>query len=477
MPADARDKLIAELREELARVRAELAAAREEIARLNEELGRSSNNSSKPPSSDSPSARAARPKKTPTGKKPGGQPGHERSVRPLVPIERVRKVVVCKPDRCGKCRKRVRGSDPSPLRHQVWHLPRIEAPVDEYQLHALECDDPECGHVTRASLPAGVPSGAFGPSVCAVVATLLTVYRMSRRMVVEFLGDFYGLPMAPGSVVKCQQAASASVAAPVHEARAHVRAARVKYCDETGWRQRRARAFLWVVVTATVTVFIIQARRTAEAAKAALGKVEGLLGTDRHGAYNSWPDILRQFCWSHLARAFVTIAERAGPSKRLGEALLAEKDKMFEWWHRVRDGTLARSTFRRYMKPLQDRVYDLLVKATRTCANTKTGRTCAKLLDHFDAMWTFVYRAGIEPTNNDAERALRPGVILRKLCYGTHSAHGSRFTERMLTCHATLRQQRRNVLAFLTDACQAALDGTRPPSLLPIKRRARARAV
>ena len=160
------------------------------------------------------------------------------------------------------------------------------------------------------------------------------------------------------------------------------------------------------------------------------------------------------------------MSERRGKSRRMGAALLLEKDQMFAWWHRVRDGTLSRVSFRRYMKPLQDRFEALLEKGARTCAKTKTGRTCQKLLDHFDALWTFVYRHGIDPTNNAAERALRFAVILRKLTFGTHSVEGSRFLERMLTCHATLRQQDRNVLSFLTEACNAALLGTPAPSLV-----------
>jgi len=469
--ADPRDELITELRRELAQVRAERAAARaenaelkREIAELKEALGKSSNNSSKPPSSDGLQARAKRNKKGPTGRKPGGQRGHERSTRPLVPIEKVANIVTCKPARCEKCTAHLAGDDLAPLRHQVFELPKVEPIVNEYRLHALTCG---CGHATRAALPEGVPTRAFGPSVDAAVGVLLGVYRMSRRMVPRFLEDFFGLSMADGSVVKCQQAASGAIAGPVEEAHDHVRAAGVKYCDETGWREARQRVFLWTVVTAAVTVFVIQARRTADAAKMALGKVHGLLGTDRHGAYNAWPDLARQFCWSHLTRDFVAISERGGESYRIGQDLLAVKEQMFVWWHRVRDGTLSRSSFRRYMLPLQNRVRALLEEGTRTCANTKTGRTCQKLIDHFDAMWTFVYREGIEPTNNTAERALRHAVILRKLCFGTHSIHGSRFIERMLTCHATLHQQGRNVLSFMTDACQAALRGTTPPSLLP----------
>ena len=75
---------------------------------------------------------------------------------------------------------------------------------------------------------------------------------------------------------------------------------------------------------------------------------------------------------------------------------------------------------------------------------------------------------GVEPTNNAAERAIRPGVLWRKGSFGTQSANGSRFVEAMMTVVATLRQQHRNVLAYLTQACQAAYAGEPAPSLLPV---------
>ena len=115
---------------------------------------------------------------------------------------------------------------------------------------------------------------------------------------------------------------------------------------------------------------------------------------------------------------------------------------MFEWWHRVRDGTLARSTFRRYMRPVQARVADMLEEGCRSsCA--KTQRTCLRLLQNSHALWTFVYNTGIEPTNNIGERAIRRAVIIRKTSFGSQSEHGCRFLERVLTVHATLRQRGR----------------------------------
>jgi transposase len=214
-------------------------------------------------------------------------------------------------------------------------------------------------------------------------------------------------------------------------------------------------------------VFKIQARRNADAARKILGRAMGVLGSDRHGAYGWWSDKMRQFCWSHLKRDAQAIADRGGHSERIGKQLLDEIERMFGWWHRVRDGDLARSTFQVYMRPLRHRV-----EATLQCGSLsehpKTAKTCANLLKHREALWTFVRVPGVEPTNNTAEQTVRHGVILRKISYGTHSETGSRFIERILTVHATLRRQERNILGFLRDACAAALHNRPPPSLLPM---------
>jgi transposase len=79
-------------------------------------------------------------------------------------------------------------------------------------------------------------------------------------------------------------------------------------------------------------------------------------------------------------------------------------------------------------------------------------------------LWTFVRHAGVEPTNNAAERAIRPGVLWRKGSFGTRSPEGSRFVEAMMTVVATLKQQHRHVLDYLTAACEAALHGEAAPS-------------
>ena len=453
---------IAEQGATIAKLTAQVEALLARVTKREEQARRSSRNSSQPPSSDGPGAPPAR-TKTPSGRKPGAQEGHDKHVRPLVPPDKVNKRVVLRPKRCRGCNAALFGEDASPRRHQVLELPRIEPIVEEYVLHSLDC---ACGVRTTATLPDGVPTGAFGPSVVAMAATLMGVCRLSKRAVPELMRDVFGLSISVGAVVGCQRIASAALAPPVEEARAFVVEQPVKYADETSWREARGKAWLWTVVTATVTVFMIHRRRTAEAAHAILGRARGVLVSDRHGAYNWWPGTKHQFCWAHLIRDFVKISERRRDSERIGKALLAETAQMFAWWHRVRDGTLARTTFRVYMRSVQRRVEALLTEGAAV-PHLKTARTCAKLLKRADALWTFLYVDGVEPTNNIAERAVRHGVLCRKTSYGTHSEDGSRFIERILSVHATLRQQQRNVLHFVHDACRAALLGTPAPSLLP----------
>jgi transposase len=461
---DPRDARIAELEAKLAERDAQIAGLLARIAELEELVRKSSNNSSKPPSSDGPGKKLFRRPK-PSGKKPGGQPGHKGWKRELVPAEEVDRHHDCVPAECSQCAAPLQGCDPAPLIHQVFHLPEIKPFVEQYALHELGCTG--CGAITRARLPAGVPTRSFGPSVVAAIAVLMGAFRMSKRAVQALLADLFGLSISLGAIVGSQKVASKALAAPVAEAQQYVADAAAKHADETSWRDGTGRVWLWAAVTPLVTVFLIQATRSADAAKALLGQAKGVLISDRYSAYHWWPLWDRQVCWSHLIRDFTAIAERGGESKRIGDGLLAESKQLFLWWNRVRDGTLSRESFRKYVSPLRKRVDLLLDEGAATAHSKKTSRTCVKIQRVACALWYFVDEEGIEPTNNTAERAVRHGVLWRKSSLGTKSIAGSDFVSRVLTAQATLRQQGRNVLAFVRAACEAQLHGTTPPSLLP----------
>jgi transposase len=451
------------LGEEVQMLRAKVARLEAQVALLEERLGQNSQNSSRPPSSDPP--QMSRPARKPSGRKPGGQPGHAGAGRPLKPPEEVDAFVDVKPEVCARCGTRLEGRDPHPVRHQVTELPPVQAKVTEYQLHTLCCAT--CGTSTAATLPQGVPRGAFGPRIQALVSLFTGTYRISKRNVRDLLEDCFGVDLALGSICPLEQATSEAMAPAVEEAKAYVQEQSTANMDETGWREDHHRAWLWTAVTAWVSVFLIRASRGSKVVRELLGQTfSGIVGSDRWSAYSFLPLRRRQLCWGHLKREFQAFVDRGDTSAPLGEALLEQVDQLFEWWYRVRDGTLARSTFKVYISTVRGRVKELL-RQGQECAHSQTAATCRELLKVEPALWTFVRQEGVEPTNNAAERALRPGVLWRKSSFGTHSAAGSRFVERMMTAVATLRQQNRNVLEYLTAACEAALRGEAPPSLLP----------
>jgi transposase len=454
----------AELKALLTKALGEIARLQARVDELERRVKENSSNSHRPPSSDPPwlvKPKPALPK--PTGRKPGGQPGHKGTTRDLLPPDQVDEIRMIRPEACRGCGARLGGTDARPWRHQVTDLPPVKPHVTEYQCHALEC---ACGTVTRADLPQGVPSGAFGPRVKALVTLLVGAYRISRRSVEQLLHDGFGLEISLGSVAGFDAAISEALRAPVDEAREAVRLQPVAYVDETGWNERHKNAWLWAAVTAIATVFVVRKSRGSVAAKELLGEhFAGHLVSDRWSAYKCIPTAQRQVCWAHLLRDFRKISEVPGTASAIGASLVNLGEKLFHYWHRVRDGTLRRSSFAVYASRLRCEMRTLL-KGGAACSDRKPAAMCRAMLAIESAIWTFVRVDGLDPTNNQAERALRPVVLWRNSSLGTQTPEGSLYAERVLTAVATLRQHGRNVLEYLTTTCRAAIVGESAPSLI-----------
>ena len=438
------------------------------IEALEHRLDQNSRNSSRPPSTDPPHLKRT-PKRSPSGRRPGGQPGHEGHQRVLFPSDKVTSDKDHWPGQCEDCGRllpvgaaRVDAADPH--RWQRVELPDEPAKVHEDRYHGQGC--PCCAHVTWAKPPDGKPPAAFGPRLVATLAVLSGAYRLSKRAMQAVLRELFGIEMSLGAISSCEEAASEAVAAPVEEARRYVREQPVLNADETSWRERAQRVWLWVAVTTYVTVFWILPRRNKVSAQEVLGAFCGTLGTDRYVAYDHYPLERRQFCWAHLEREFEAMRLRRGRIGRLGRQLLALADRMFQWWYGVRKGAMSRTTFQRKMRPLQAEFEVLLEQGVRS-RDAKVHALCWDLWFRSEALWTFVRVEGVEPTNNAAERAVRHAVLWRKSSFGTWSERGSRFVERMLTVTATLRQQHRGLLPYITQAIAAHSHGLPSPSLLP----------
>lgn len=230
-----------------------------------------SQNSSKPPSSDGPRVKR-KPPQPPSGRKPGGQPGHTPYQRALVPVEKVAAVITCRLEQCRRCGQRLTGSDPEPWRHQVVELPPVQPQLVEYQLHRLRCSG--CRSTTYGELPAGVSATCYGPRLPSIAALCMGGYRMSKQRVVSFCREVLGIDLSVGEICQIKQTVTKAVAPTVEEAADYVQSCDLNI-DETRGKERRQRRWLWTMVTTQLSVFTVATGRGTAVLQQLVGKWDG----------------------------------------------------------------------------------------------------------------------------------------------------------------------------------------------------------
>ena len=438
------------------------AMLQERVRELEARLGLNSTNSSKPPSSDPPGV--VRPPKKPTGKKRGGQKGHRGHHRKRIAAERVDVILEHRPEACGHCGHALAGAEEAKRAwvHQVVELPPIRAQVTEHRMHSVRC--PGCRKLTRAALPAEVGGKHFGPRLVGLGSLLNGRYRMSRRETVDLLGRLLDVP-APslGSTEAFAQETNTALKPAYEQARAAVLRSESAGVDETPWKLGGKKQWLWVATGATATVFHLGPSRGAEELKRFLGeKFRGVVGSDRWCAYQIYER--RQLCWAHLLRNFKKLALRGGKAAEFAEEGVRECARVFALWRQVQEGQIDREQLRRATQRIRNRFRRLVRRGAESTDKGVAG-FCRNLLRLQRWLWTFVEEP-VEPTNNAAERALRPAVLWRKGCFGNQSEAGMRYVERVLTFAATCRQQQVHPVDFLTTAILALRSGTLGPTLI-----------
>jgi transposase len=433
------------------------------VAALEARLYKTPQNSSLPPSTQHPHAKPA-PPRSKSKKKRGGQPGHAKHERPLLPTDECDEVQKLKPAECRRCGTKLTGCDAAPLRHQVWELPEIKPHVTEYQRHRLTC--PGCGETTCAPLPSGVPQSQAGPRLVALTALLMGCFKQSKRRVALFLEQVLDQPCSPGWVVKLQDQATAALRPAYEELAAQLPAEAVLGIDESPTKEAALKSWLWTFVAGAYTIFALRTTRAATILHELLTDAfDGVVNCDRAKMY--WNIGRPQWCWAHLKRDFQALIDHPDHQvKRLGRDLMRPTKELFRHWSRCRDGTITRRGFERLMQPIREEIDALLLRGVFS-GNAKLIGMCDALHKHRDWLWTFLDVEGVEPTNNASERALRPAVIWRKLSFGTQSAKGSRFVETILTVVETCHRQSRNSFDYLTAALAAHFASQPAPSLLP----------
>lgn len=438
-----------------------------QVAELEARLNQTSQNSSRPPSSDPPGAPPRPKQQSRSERKRGGQKGHVGHHRVLKTVEAVDRIEVHWPRACPQCYRTlppISADGVAPLRQQVWELPEVTPTVTEHQYVAVCC--PDCHRLVRATRPADVPPGAFGPRLVSLVGVLVGRYRLSHREVAALLAAAFGVSLSDGSITAACGQVSAALVEPYQMVHAEVEQAAHAHVDETGWKQAGQRRWLWVAVTTFVSLFRLASSRAGAELTPLLGSdYAGYITSDRFKAYLKVPIERRQVCWAHLKRDLVALSQAPYHSGEWGERALHVEAKIFALWHRFRTGEIDRPSLQIEMQPLRVQFAALLTEGL-TLPWYKTQGFCADVQSLAPALWTFVDVEGIEPTNNAAERALRPAVLWRKGSFGSDSESGLRFVERILTVAATCRQQQRHLLTFLTEAVTAHWAGHPAPVLV-----------
>jgi transposase len=445
-------------------------AENKQLKRENAQLKKNSKDSSKPPSSDSPKDKESKPdKKNGKKRRPGGQPGHKGTYRKLIPVDEADKVIPHYPDKCDDCGKKLPQDKNAnvvgdPIRKQITEIPPIKPTVTEHQYNTVECT---CGCQTTASIPPEINKSSFGPRLTAIIAYLAAVLHVSRRGSREFCETLLNVPICLGSIQNLLEDTSNALESPDKELKDALPQEPVINADETKWNDR----WLWIFVTSTFIYFQVAKSRASIVLVDIFGKIyNGILCVDRWGAYTKYHKGLIQFCWAHLKRDFLGILKE-GEAIQSEDAIIFAKTmdklrkRLMAIWYEYKNGKISRAELIKKVRPIKNKI------KRRLKDHISSGEKCAQvfaknLLKDFDNLFTFIYHEGVEPTNNIAERGIRPAVQWRKICFGNRSDNGAVLTSRLLTITRTCWLQKRNPLEFLVDAITAKRANQLAPSLL-----------
>ena len=202
-------------------------------------------------------------------------------------------------------------------------------------------------------------------------------HHIGRRGVEEIVETVFEVPTSLGSVAALEGETSAALASPYQEAQAAVREAPVKNTDETSWKEKGDKRWLWSAATATVAFFVIHLRRNFAGLQALLGEtITGIVCSDRWSVYNKLPLNLRQICWAHLKRDFQKLVDRGGPAEAIGRVGLDVVECLFADWWAFRRGELDRPGLQARLDPIAHELQGVLEQGC-SCADSKAATFCA----------------------------------------------------------------------------------------------------
>ena len=320
--------------------------------------------------------------------------------------------------------------------------------------YETRCD---CGHLTREQPGSSPPDDELpgvamsewrlvGPGLSALIVCLAYRMRLSRARIVEFLWDWLGIRLSVGTVHNTIMESGRAALALETSLADDVRHGEVLHIDETSWRERRTLLWLWVFTNSTTVVYWI-AWRSAELLENVLGDgYNGWLMSDGYQAYRQF--LKRCRCWAHLLRKAQGLVECLDPqAQQFGRQTLDLLDALMAAIRTARDDPPAQSLSALYHTLLHN--YRLECERMRVCAHKKARALAVEMLNDWEAIFRVLDHPHLPLTNNEAERALRHWVILRRICFGTKTEEGSRVFAILASVIETCRKRQHSPWPYL----------------------------
>lgn len=451
-PAPVQQAFVA-LATQMRHLHSQVAQLQAQVEEFTRRLGQSSENSSRPPSSDCLAQKEKRKKsrrerrREEAARKRGGQPGHPGHQSKL--LDPTEPTIQAPPHVCRRCG----GRQFRDLR--VSHLHQcidIEVRRTVQHVACLEGACVHCGTLHTGTPPAGLHTG-YGPFLTALTGYLTGLVPTTRRALVEVLGAVFDVPIELGTSQKLVDRCSAAIAAHHRAIAQLVHRAAVNYVDETSYYLCHDLQWLWGMVNPREAFYRVLAHRDGDSFRLLIGDWNGTLVSDDYGVCRSWDDAKAQRCLAHLIRKAKALMHHADAAvAAFGRKVRDELRRLCQMSHappNVGQWQAWLMRIGRLLTEHEDRKDD-------------AGRLARAIQRQRPSLWTFLLVPGVEPTNNRAERALRFAVIWRKRSLGAQSEKGCRWVERILSLRETCRLRGENLFQVLLDAVRSHFQGIAP---------------
>lgn len=419
--------------------------------KLEKRTKKNSQNSSKPPSSDSPYNKKKK-KTKPSSRKKGAQKGHKgHSQKMLEPDKTI--PIVPSTCACGSCH-----FDPDSMKtyytHQYIELPEVKMDVLHFALQSGQCV--KCGKTVKAQLPNEYTTG-YGPRLSAFIAERSGIHGDSRESVQSFCKSVFNFHISIGAIQNVIDRCSKAIKPHYERIGQVARTTEVNHIDETSWFQHGKLRWLWTMVNCAVAFFMVHPNRSKEAFMALIEDWNGILISDNYGVYVKW--MKRQSCLAHFIRQATALTEHKSKQiSQFGATVLKELRLLVHWAKSPPSNEEWNTFYTRFIH---------LITQHEESEND-AGKLSRALIRELITLWLFLEENGVEPTNNRAERALRAGVLWRKRSKGTQSDKGDRWVERILSLKETCRMRAIPTFPLLVDAIDSFFK-EREPDLCWIK--------